>query len=67
MIIEGDGLCKMIGEAAVTVGVVIEAVVGATTIGDDATSANFGGNVLVLTVTPLLSINYNNKKQIMFI
>ena len=61
----GDGLCMMIGEAAVTVGVVMEATFGGT-IGDDATLVNFGGNVVVLKVAPLLSTNYKNIKHNLF-
>ena len=62
--IEGDGLCMTIGDPAVMVGVVTEAMVGmvtgATVAGDDATSVNFGGIVVALMLAPFLSINCNN-------
>ena len=62
--IEGDGLCMTIGDPAVMVGVVTEAMVGmvtgATVAGDDATLVNFGGIVVALMLAPFLSINCNN-------
>ena len=58
-IIELDGLCMITGEAAVTVGVVTEAMAGRVA-GDDAMSANFAGIVVILILAPFLSMNYNN-------
>ena len=63
--IEGDGLCMIIGEAAVMVGVVTEEMVDevaeammGTIAGDDATLLNFGGIVVALKLEFFLSTNY---------